>query len=167
MTTIELEVWKKIVDDPRAEVLALFKRRELTFADIRDDPLSWHMQAALWGILRCLDEAFSAYEYDQEEPGGSEYSHWAALANRTFSLGLLRAIREHADEMTAVLAARKSRDQMLRDQIAEQIRAELVCCDIYKRMNAQHKPGYPCHDGNYHETCYWGEAGAQIAEGNA
>lgn len=115
MTTIELEAWKKIVDNPREEVRALFKRRELTFAGIHDDPLSWHMQAALWGILRCLDDAFSRYEYDRDEPsdrGPNDYFHWEALANRTFSLGLLRAIREHADEMTPLVEDRKDRDRM-------------------------------------------------------
>lgn len=177
MTTIELEAWKKIVDNPREEVRALFKRRELTFADIHDDPLSWHMQAALWGILRCLDDAFSRFEYDRDEPsdrGPNDYFHWEALANRTFSLGMLRAIREHADEMTAVLADRKCRDQMLRDQIAESIRSELVCpCDsaakadgLYDRENMEPYREF-IRSADYHAMCHYGEWSARIAEGNS
>lgn len=179
MTVIELEAWKKIVDNPRAEVEALFKRPELRFADFLDDPLSWHLQAALWGVLQELDDAFARYEFDQQEPGRSEYFHWEALANRTFSLGLLRAIRENADEMTAVLADRKSRDKMLASQIAERIRAELVCpCDSFQRIQDGYEAGPGFEEGlaterriradpGYHPMCHYGEWGARIAEENA
>lgn len=109
---IDLEVWKKIVDAPLPEVDALFKRKELTFADFHDDPISWHMQAMIWGVLRTLHEGFHDYEFEQANPSGTEYHRWGTLAVRTFSLGILRAIREHADEMTPLVAARKFRDQM-------------------------------------------------------
>lgn len=176
MTTIDLEAWKKIADNPKAEVIALFQREELRFADFHDDPLSWHMQAALWGILRELDDAFSRFEYDRDEPsdrGPNDYFHWEALANRTFGLGLLRAIREHADEMTAVLETRKSRDQMLRDQIAESIRNELVCCNsadradaLYDRENMEPYREF-IRSADYHSMCHHAEWSARIAEGKA
>ena len=173
--TIELEVWQKIIDNPKAEVEALFQRPELRFADIHDDPLSWHMQAALWGILRELYGAFSRYEFDQEKPGNCEYFHWEAVANRTFGLGLLRAIREHADEMTPILEARKSWDQMLRNQIAEHIRAELVCpCGSAQRVQEGYStPGGAAterrikQDPDYPPACHYAEWSAQIAEGKA
>jgi hypothetical protein len=52
--------------------------------------------------------------------------------------------------------------------IANDIRAELVCCDIYERL---HKilddSGDEVTDANTggHQICYWGEVAAQIAEG--
>lgn len=180
---IDLEVWEKIVDAPLPEVDALFKRKELTFADFHDDPISWHMQAVVWGVLRALHEGFHDYEFEQQEPGESEYRRWGTLAVRTFSLGILRAIREHADEMTPLLEARKSRDQKLQDQIAERIRAELVCCDIAQQLDACFDGAPEMYDAEwmeqaqarrrairrspgYHAICEYGELAAQIAQGN-
>lgn len=67
----------------------------------------------------------------------------------------------------------------IQDDVAYRIRAELVCCDIYDRIQEQAKrleqEGHP--DGHqsaigraiiakdWHDLCYWGEAAAQIAEG--
>lgn len=51
-------------------------------------------------------------------------------------------------------------------QIAYRIRAELVCCHLYGRVNDTHeltlrqamdRPGW-------HDLCYWGEAAARLAE---
>lgn len=44
-------------------------------------------------------------------------------------------------------------------KIAEKIRAELVCCYIYERIQA----GEQVSRGGHH-LCYWGEASARIAE---
>lgn len=61
--------------------------------------------------------------------------------------------------------------------IANDIRAELVCCDVYERVEplraelAAGQPGWgeaygELHDAvDGHEICYWGEAAARIAEG--
>lgn len=58
------------------------------------------------------------------------------------------------------------------EAIAYRIRAELVCCDLYQRVEKARAEG----DGenaigravlrkDWHDLCYWGEASAQIAEG--
>lgn len=174
---IDLEEWKKITSDPRPEVNALFKRKELHLADFHEDPAVWHLQAMVYGVLRELDDAFSRFEWDRDNPdrdGKSEYFHWQAVANHTFSLGLLRAIREHADEITPLLAARKSHEQLIRSQVAQAIRAELVCdCD----SNARERATWDA-DGNwdyeayqkllaspdFHRTCDIAESAARIAE---
>lgn len=44
-------------------------------------------------------------------------------------------------------------------EIAHEIRAELVCCDIYERIH-----GTEAVDTTPHQICFWGEAGARIAE---
>jgi hypothetical protein len=57
--------------------------------------------------------------------------------------------------LAAVLAIAE-RD--LRARIAYRIRAELVCCDIYERDHDTDRAG------RTHAICFWGEAGARIAE---
>ena len=47
-------------------------------------------------------------------------------------------------------------------QIAYRIRAELVCCNIFGRINDTHEVPYGQYRG--HDLCYWGEAAARIAE---
>ncbi len=61
-------------------------------------------------------------------------------------------------------------------KIALEIRRELVCCDVYDRLASLRdevdaaRPGWgeayrELSDGvNGHDICYWGEAGARIAE---
>lgn len=53
------------------------------------------------------------------------------------------------------------------ESIAFRIRAELVCCDIYERVNDAEKMTFrEAMDGrDWHDLCYWGEASARIAEG--
>lgn len=47
-------------------------------------------------------------------------------------------------------------------QIAYRIRAELVCCNIYQRVqDGEVSMG---RRGGSHDLCYWGEASARIAE---
>lgn len=55
--------------------------------------------------------------------------------------------------------------------IAYRIRAELVCCDIYDRIQREMAHDDDFHpivsavlDGSWHDLCYWGEAAAKIAE---
>lgn len=52
-------------------------------------------------------------------------------------------------------------------QIAYRIRAELVCCNIYGRINDTHELTLDqARNGrDWHDLCYWGEASARIAEG--
>lgn len=62
-------------------------------------------------------------------------------------------------------------------KIADKIRAELVCCDIYGRVwggvdmedDAQVEAGHDRfrelnRDIERHSLCFWGEAAAQLAE---
>lgn len=169
MADIELAEWNRIVENPREEVSNLFRRKELYFADIHTDPLSWHMQASLWGILRVLDDVFSRWQFEEEHPSDHESSRWMALGARTEALGMLRAIREHADEMTVLLASRKTRDQMLQDQIAHRIRAELVCCDSAQKADGLHESDRVAYreflrSPDYHPMCHYGEWAARLAE---
>lgn len=57
--------------------------------------------------------------------------------------------------------------------IAERIRQELVCCDIYQRINHgspsedewKNRMAHAVLNREWHDLCYWGEASARIAEG--
>jgi hypothetical protein len=53
------------------------------------------------------------------------------------------------------------------DAIAYRIRAELVCCHIYDRVNDTHELTIQqaMESRDWHDLCYWGEASARIAEG--
>lgn len=56
------------------------------------------------------------------------------------------------------------------ERVAEKIRAELVCCDIYQRMEDAYDPeddsGYRAlrHSRDYHDMCFYGEWAARTAE---
>lgn len=64
-------------------------------------------------------------------------------------------------------------EKALRAKIAYDIRAELVCCDMYdkvqdidKAMQANGDRLWDAEDiVGYHGICHWGEAAARIAEG--
>lgn len=51
-------------------------------------------------------------------------------------------------------------------QIAYRIRAELVCCNIYGRVNDARELTFKQAKRSpyWHGLCYWGEASARIAE---
>jgi len=55
----------------------------------------------------------------------------------------------------------------IQQDVAFRIRAELVCCNIYERVNDLKeltlKSAQASQD--WHDLCYWGEASARIAEG--
>jgi hypothetical protein len=52
--------------------------------------------------------------------------------------------------------------------IAYHIRAELVCCRIYDRVNDHHELTIrqAMDSRDWHDLCYWGEAAARVAEGH-
>lgn len=65
-------------------------------------------------------------------------------------------------------------EKALRAKIAYDIRAELVCCDMYDTVqkvaealeaNGQVMWNPADHIRSYHDICHWGEAAARIAEG--
>ena len=55
----------------------------------------------------------------------------------------------------------------IQDKVAYRIRAELVCCDLYDRVNVRKELTLEEAEESedWHALCYWGEASAQIAEG--
>src|SRR5687768_13153240 len=169
---IDIDVWRKIVDNPIPEVDALFKRKELHVADWHEDRIMWHLQSIVVHVLRALHEGFHDYEYEQANPSSSEYHRWGTLAVRTFALGVLRGIRENADAITPLLQERTNRETQLRQQIAESIRNEMVCpCDsaakadaLYNRDNMVAYRAFT-RSPDYHAICHYGEWSAKIAEG--
>lgn len=65
----------------------------------------------------------------------------------------------------------KEIEKSIRAQIAHEIRAELVCCDEYDRVQAakleakhENRPFNYTDLRDYHAICHWGEASARIAE---
>lgn len=53
----------------------------------------------------------------------------------------------------------------VRVAIAHEIRAELVCCDIYQRLSTERdERRWRTEQTKGHDLCYWGEAAARIAE---
>lgn len=61
--------------------------------------------------------------------------------------------------------ANATRIKALKDA-AYRIRAELVCCDIYAKVNDRKEMTFPeaVSSKEWHDLCYWGEASARIAE---
>ena len=61
-------------------------------------------------------------------------------------------------------------EQQIHMKIAAKIRAELVCCDIYARMEAVYDPEDDGpwkalrHGSDYHAICFYGEWAARLAE---
>lgn len=120
-----------------------------------------------------------------------------ALADHGIVAG--RGARALADHILAKLRAfrdmhRSEKDTgQIQDEVAYRIRAELVCCDIYERVQKEAvkigrsmEPvdpkdahlGGPAEfgfqgavanailRGDWHDICYWSEASARIAEGS-
>jgi hypothetical protein len=75
----------------------------------------------------------------------------ASRSDETVSLKGLCAVADAADR-AAVLRTLEEK--------AEEIRRELVCCDVYERHHETGLPEYAVH----HAICYWGEAAARLVE---
>ena len=113
---------------------------DLTVRDATDridlHQVGWHGQT---GAFYALDE----------DPSQYERGSWGPLY-----------VISHTDRLADLAPDAEQQ------RIADRIRAELVCCDIYGRVNDTHEltldvaktvPGW-------HDLCYWGEAAARIAE---
>lgn len=63
------------------------------------------------------------------------------------------------------LATRAFSDMLphIAEQIALQIEAELVCCDIYEHINSGEDEKAMRKTGDYHAICHWGGYAAAIA----
>ncbi|MFE0472410.1 hypothetical protein ACFW2V_12420 [Streptomyces sp. NPDC058947] len=70
------------------------------------------------------------------------------------------------DGMLDRVAVRRP-ERNLQTDVAFRIRAELVCCNIYERVNDLKELTLESarKSRGWHERCYWGEASARIAEG--
>lgn len=75
--------------------------------------------------------------------------------------GTFEAPTKCADWCYACQLARRHTD------IAYRIRAELVCCDLYDRINVRKELtlAEAMESKDWHDLCYWAEASARIAEG--
>jgi hypothetical protein len=54
-----------------------------------------------------------------------------------------------------------------RREVAEKIENELVCCDVYDRLNPKPRAAWSSVDESEfrgHSICYWGRAAARIAD---
>lgn len=92
-------------------------------------------------------------------PQGRIYQMWAAALDPNYPLGeRLSCALNVLHKMQALVDIAEAKNRDLRAAIAYEIRAELVCCDIYE----SHDPGKAERAG--HAICYWGEAAARIAE---
>lgn len=64
--------------------------------------------------------------------------------------------------------AAKAASEVAVRHLAYRIRAELVCCDIYERVQRdggdENAIGRTVMHGEPHSLCYWGEAAARLVE---
>ena len=58
--------------------------------------------------------------------------------------------------------------EVITRHLAYRIRAELVCCDIFERVQRdggdENAIGNAIQRNEWHEICYWGEAAARLVE---
>lgn len=110
---------------------------------------------------------------------GEELRHAKATASGLgFENARLRAeVRSAEDELGWLRpenAGQREQLRVLPSQIADRIRAELVCCDQYDRTHdgltyEQSKAAVAAlvNSRGYHDICFWSEAAARLAEGRA
>lgn len=93
-------------------------------------------------------------------PQGRIYQLWAAALDPNYPVAeRLACALNVLHKMQGLVDIAEAKNKDLRAAIAEEIRAELVCCDILDTKN----PGKAERAG--HAICYWGEAAARLAEG--
>lgn len=181
---IDLELYKKIQNDPATEICAL-SRRAYTFLEDGNhitDHVTWHF---VFMIIRQLGKM--AEEWDMavamvEDPGPTtmmDYYMTTMNAKRVLITQNVAIIREELDNLDAKkVRMEAARVKELR-YAAEQIRSELVCCDIHKRIEdayadtraatGGHEEGIAAQRAimrspDYHAICHYGEWSAQIVE---
>ena len=98
-------------------------------------------------------------------------AYLAVVAERDQAHGQLAEVRKMLEDMKAQLLTLVDdiADEMIKEYvrgwneagraIAYEIRAELVCCDIYEQGHEAYRAG-----GSKHDLCYWGGASANLAE---
>lgn len=172
---IDLELYKQIQNDPATEMKALSRR---AYAFLEDgnhitDHVTWHF---VFMIIRQLGKM--AEEWDMavamvEDPGPTtmmDYYMTTMNAKRVLITQSLAIMREELDNLDAKkVRIEAARVKELRNA-AEQIRRELVCCDIHERMeaidtstNAEEFRALK-RSSDYHAICHYGEWSARIVE---
>lgn len=172
---IDLELYKQIQNDPATEMKALSRRAYAFLEDGQHitDHVTWHF---VFMIIRQLGKM--AEEWDMavamvEDPGPTtmmDYYMTTMNAKRVLITQSLAIIREELDNLDAKkVRMEAARVKELRNA-AEQIRRELVCCDIHERMeaidtstNAEEFRALK-RSPDYHAICHYGEWSARIVE---
>ena len=188
MTDISIEDYQKILDDPLAEYENLRKRVVPFLQDSQHitNEVSYHFVLMVWSMLHRLAQEFSMSLGDDEReagPGSPDTQIWfraKADGHRVMMTQMLKIIRENVDELDAKQPAMLSAEQEWAARKAYEIRAELVCCDIYQRLvdcwkandadpevrkAARVMEKELFNSTEYHAICHWGEYAARIVEG--
>lgn len=183
---IDLELYKQIQNDPATEMKALSRR---AYAFLEDgahitDHVTWHF---VFMIIRQLGKM--AEEWDMAlamtECGTGvsdvmqQYYATSASAKRVLITQSLAIMREELDNLDAKkVQMEAARVKELR-YAAEQIRSELVCCDIHQRVENAYTEARAATGGHeegiaaqraimrspdYHAICHYGEWSARIVE---
>ncbi len=125
-------------------------------------------RAALW------KQAWTAY-HEQYNKFRDENPGWRAFYTAHHGSALDAALQAFGPEL--IEAALEAGRRQATAFIANQIRAELVCCHIYDQLAPLRKRMEESDDGGIavsaeltdavgdHDICYWGEAAARVAEG--
>lgn len=176
MTEIGLAEWQKICDNPEAEIRALRKRvvKFLEDSQYITDHYRYHFVRMTWSHLNTMLQELAINTTDPDD-GRSDYGNGKAEGFRQAYLPIIRAVREQLDALDVKLPGIKEGEHQLRNVVAREIRAELVCCDIYQRIQDGYTAGPGYAEGaaterrirasaDYHAICHWGEFAARIAE---
>lgn len=176
---IDLELYKQIQNDPATEMKALSRRAYAFLEDGQHitDHVTWHF---VFMIIRQLGKM--AEEWDMAADLASDlanhtsgdqmdlYYKTSMNAKRVLITQSLAIMREELDNLDAKkVRMEAARVKELRNA-AEQIRRELVCCDIHERMeaidtstNAEEFRALK-RSSDYHAICHYGEWSARIVE---
>lgn len=186
--SIDLPEYQKILDDPEAELKALAKRIIPWLEDsqyITNHAMYCFVMMAWSQVGRLAEELSISKAMTESSDGSSEhmdnYYKWTYQGKKSAAMICIRAIRESMDALDAVKPKLMSAERELRQCIAEDIRSELVCCDIYQRMEGAYRDATGVTGGHeegmaamsrimrssdYHDICHYGEWSARIAQSN-
>lgn len=191
MTDLDIGVYQKILDDPLAEYELLRKRVVSYLQDsvMVTNHTEFHFVMMVWSMLHRLAQEFSMSLGDLDHMNhGEEFvalqtqERWTTRADvqRVMLAQMFKVIRENLDELDSKKPAMMSAEKDWAARKAMEIRAELVCCDIYQRLvdcwkandsdPAVRKAARVAEkelfaSTEYHAICHWGEVAARIVEG--
>lgn len=179
---IDPEEYLKICDDPIAEYGKLAARL-MKWQEDSQHTVNWpmfHVVLMMRGSLKDVAEEFRHNESLAIKYPRKEDYVWRFHGTRLAFLALIRHCREQLDALDARSVAVKTLAQLTREQVAEDIRNELVCCNIYERLSACWGDVDNATDldiaswrlaekairqsPDYHDMCHYGSWAARIAE---